>query len=68
MSLAHKDTGKSAFFDKDGEHGMSKLMANWVAGLLKYAPEFTFFLAPYINSYKRLQPMRCKFGNSLLEL
>jgi hypothetical protein len=27
-----------------------------VAGLLKYAPDYTFFLAPYVNSYKRFQP------------
>ena len=27
----------------------------WAAGQLKYAKEFTWFLAPYINSYKRFQ-------------
>jgi glutamine synthetase len=26
-----------------------------MAGLLKYAPDYTYFLAPYINSYKRFQ-------------
>ena len=43
------------FFDADRPHGMSGLMAHYVAGLIKYAPEFTYFLAPYVNSYKRFQ-------------
>ncbi|MFZ7092547.1 glutamine synthetase family protein [Primorskyibacter sp. 2E233] len=45
--------GKPAFFDPDADLGMSDLMKNYVAGLLKYAPDYTYFLAPYINSYKR---------------
>ena len=32
---------------------MSKIMQQYLAGLLKYAGETTYFLAPYINSYKR---------------
>jgi glutamine synthetase len=27
-----------------------------MAGLLKYSPDYTFFLAPYVNSYKRFMP------------
>jgi glutamine synthetase len=46
---------KSLFLDKDGEHGMSPLMRHYVAGQLAYAGEITWFLAPYINSYKRFQ-------------
>ena len=30
-------------------------MRSWVAGQLKYARDLTWFLAPYINSYKRFQ-------------
>ncbi|XDZ66503.1 glutamine synthetase family protein [Alphaproteobacteria bacterium LSUCC0684] len=45
--------GQNAFFDPSGEYGMSPLMKNYMAGLLKYAPDSTYFLAPYINSYKR---------------
>ena len=45
--------GDSAFFDKTSEHGMSQTMSHYVAGLLKYAPDSTYFLAPYVNSYKR---------------
>jgi glutamine synthetase len=46
---------KPLFFDPKGEHGMSPLMRAFVAGQLKYAPDITYFLAPYINSYKRFQ-------------
>jgi glutamine synthetase len=43
------------FLDPKGEHGMSLLMRHFVAGQLAYAREITWFLAPYINSYKRFQ-------------
>jgi len=43
------------FFDAGGEGGMSALMRQFMAGQLKYAREITYFLAPYINSYKRFQ-------------
>ncbi len=45
----------NAFFDPDAKLGMSSLMQNYMAGLIKYAPETTVFLAPYVNSYKRFQ-------------
>ena len=47
--------GKPAFVDGNDGLGMSDLMKNYMAGLLKYAPDYTSFLAPYINSYKRFQ-------------
>lgn len=47
--------GTPAFFDGDDSLGMSALMKHYMAGQLKYAPDFTYFLAPYINSYKRLR-------------
>jgi glutamine synthetase len=46
---------KPLFFDPKAEHGMSPLMRAFVAGQLKYARDITWFLAPYINSYKRFQ-------------
>lgn len=50
------EAGKTPlFFDKSGEYGMSRLMSSFVAGQLKYARDLTYFLAPYINSYKRFQ-------------
>lgn len=45
--------GKNAFHDSSNALGMSSLMKNYMAGLLKYAPDCSYFLAPYINSYKR---------------
>ncbi len=47
--------GKPAFYDENDELGMSELMKNYMAGLLKYAPDYMYFLAPYVNSYKRFQ-------------
>jgi glutamine synthetase len=48
--------GRNVFHDPDGAHGMSALMGHYVAGLLKYAPDCTLLMAPYINSYKRFVP------------
>ena len=54
MSLAGED-GRPLFADPDGPHGMSPLMRRFMAGQLHYAREITWFLAPYVNSYKRFQ-------------
>ncbi len=43
----------NAFHDPDAPMGRSTLMDHYMAGLLAYAPDITYFLAPYINSYKR---------------
>ena len=51
MSLV-KD-GSNVFHDPEGEHGMSETMRHFMAGLIAYAADFTVFLAPYVNSYKR---------------
>lgn len=48
--------GEPAFHDAKAEHGMSALMRSFTAGLLAYARDYTFFLAPYVNSYKRFAP------------
>ncbi|MAN76546.1 MAG: glutamine synthetase [Rhizobiales bacterium] len=47
--------GQPAFYDSTATHGMSTLMRQYLAGLIKYAPDVTYFLAPYVNSYKRFQ-------------
>ena len=52
QSLARK-SGTPVFYDKKGEHGMSELMGHYLAGLLHNAADITYFLAPYVNSYKR---------------
>jgi len=43
------------FYDPQGTHGMSRLFEHYLAGLLHCASDITYFLAPYINSYKRFQ-------------
>ncbi len=53
QSLWSKDGETPLFFDKNGQYGMSDLMRHYVAGQLAHASEVTYFLAPYINSYKR---------------
>ncbi|MBN9310492.1 glutamine synthetase family protein [Devosia sp.] len=53
MSLADKKG--NVFFAPGAELGMSEMMRHYVAGLLTYAHDVTYFLAPYINSYKRFQ-------------
>ncbi len=45
--------GKPAFYDAEDPHGMSDTMKHYLAGQLNHAADITFFLAPYINSYKR---------------
>ncbi len=45
--------GNPEFYDKDAPHGLSELGRQFCAGMIKYAPDYTFFLAPYVNSYKR---------------
>lgn len=53
MSLADKKG--NVFVDPKDALGMSTLMKSYVQGLLTYAHDITWFLAPYINSYKRFQ-------------
>ncbi len=53
QSLWSADGKTSLFLDKAGDHGMSDLMKHYLAGQLEHAGEITYFLAPYINSYKR---------------
>ena len=43
----------NAFVDPTTPSHMSDLMRHYLAGLITYARDYTYFLAPYINSYKR---------------
>ncbi|WP_223420968.1 glutamine synthetase family protein [Tateyamaria pelophila] len=45
--------GEAVFYDPSAKYGMSAVMRHYMAGLINYAPDYTYFLAPYINSYKR---------------
>ncbi len=56
LSLNSIETGKNVFYDEKDEHQMSKLMKNFVAGVLKHAKPLVAFLAPTINCYKRYKP------------
>jgi len=48
----------NAFFDANDPEGynLSETAKHYIAGLLKYAPEFTAVTNPLVNSYKRLVP------------
>ena len=54
QSLFTKDG--NAFFDASKEGGLSDICRHYIAGLLKYAPEFCAITNPLVNSYKRLVP------------
>lgn len=44
---------KNAFYDPSRPFGASQLMEYYLAGLITYAADYMYFLAPYVNSYKR---------------
>ena len=48
--------GNNAFYDPDDPQGyrLSKVAKRYLAGLLKYAPEFCAITNQHVNSYKRL--------------
>ncbi|WP_373297609.1 glutamine synthetase family protein [Halomonas urumqiensis] len=56
LSLAHAESGESAFFAADKPHCMSDLQRHFVAGQQQLMPEFLAMFAPTINSYTRLIP------------
>jgi glutamine synthetase len=46
----------NAFFARDDEYYLSTIAKQYIAGLLKHAPEITLINNQWINSYKRLVP------------
>ena len=52
MSLFEGDT--NAFYDTSGQYHLSKVGRQFIAGLLRHAPEITAVTNQYVNSYKRL--------------
>ena len=48
--------GNNAFYDPDGEIGLSEVAKYWIAGIMKNARSFTAVTNPTVNSYKRLIP------------
>ena len=47
---------RNAFFDVNDRDHISATCKKYIAGLLKYAPEFCLVTNPTVNSYKRLVP------------
>jgi glutamine synthetase len=47
--------GRTNLFHEEGAQHGSALFRHWVAGQLALAREFSYFYAPYVNSYKRYQ-------------
>ncbi len=54
QSLFTKDG--NAFYDPTKPDHLSDICRHYIAGLLKYAPEFCAITNPLVNSYKRLVP------------
>ncbi|KYD08345.1 type I glutamate--ammonia ligase [Caldibacillus debilis] len=48
--------GENAFFDEKGKFQLSETAYQFLAGVLKHAPNFTAVTNPTVNSYKRLVP------------
>ena len=55
LSLENTKDSTPAFFDPADPYGMSDLMKNFLAGQIKHAADYTWFLAPFVNSYKRFR-------------
>lgn len=48
--------GENIFYDNEGPGNLSMECRRYIAGLMKYVPEITAALNPWVNSYKRLVP------------
>ncbi|MFC1943137.1 glutamine synthetase family protein [Chloroflexota bacterium] len=48
--------GRNAFFDENDSYYLSKIARDYVAGLLRHAPEIASVVSQWVNSYKRLVP------------
>jgi len=46
----------NSFFDASDKHHLSKTGKQYIAGLLRHAPEITLVTNQWVNSYKRLVP------------
>lgn len=54
QSLWDLNSNENLFFNPDSTDGMSSVMKNYIAGLLKCLPDILPMFAPNPNSYKRL--------------
>jgi glutamine synthetase len=53
IHISLRSTAGDPVLAGDGEHGFAPLMRHFLAGQLACLREFTYFLAPNVNSYKR---------------
>lgn len=51
------EEGGNLFFDPSADRGISKVARHYAAGLLATMREFTAFMCPTVNSYKRKVPL-----------
>jgi glutamine synthetase len=50
------EDGENAFYDEDGQFGLSETAQSYIAGILEHAPAIAAVTNPTVNSYKRLVP------------
>ncbi|WP_454848234.1 glutamine synthetase family protein [Rhizobium binxianense] len=63
QSVVDIETGKNIFSNPDGS--ASREFFHFIGGMQKYVPSALVMLAPYVNSYRRLQPeMSCPVNNA----
>jgi glutamine synthetase len=55
LSLRDDKGRRTVFRDPADRYGMSATMRSFLAGQLQHAKAISYFLAPYVNSYKRFQ-------------
>jgi glutamine synthetase len=56
VSLLHADSDENAFGDDAGEHGLTPVCRQFIAGQLAHAPAIYAVLAPTVNCLKRRRP------------
>lgn len=56
LSLRHRDSNSSAFFDANAKHNMSEVQHQFVAGQQRLMPQLLCMIAPTVNSYSRMIP------------
>lgn len=56
MNLSLFKNGENSFYEPNGDLEMSDTARQFIAGILKHAPNFTAVTNPTVNSYKRLVP------------
>jgi glutamine synthetase len=56
LSLRHKESAESAFYDQTKKHSISDIQRHFIAGQQQLMPELLCMIAPTVNSYSRLIP------------